>query len=141
AGLWWWNQRADAARSVERMLAESHDRHTVAWGGPAGETAGFQDAVVAAKQAVNLAKRGPTPRVWRERADLAFADATAQLDAAHRDARLLTRALDVRNPRETWSYVRDTAKGSMVLVNEPDADEQFRAAFADCGLSIDERPL
>jgi serine/threonine-protein kinase len=136
-GAWWWTgQRSEATTAVESALAEAQRRFDGAWNGPAGEVAGFERAVVAAKDAVDVAHRRPTPRAFRQQAEDTLAKMQAELESAKRDARLLNAAMEVRNPQETAKFIRDQKTGFMVQIPQQDADAQFSSAFDDYGLDV-----
>jgi tetratricopeptide (TPR) repeat protein/tRNA A-37 threonylcarbamoyl transferase component Bud32 len=130
-------EEANAARPVELAIAEAERRFEEAWKEPAGEVSGFRDAVAAAKNAVILAENSATPQEWRDRASRTLKSMEAQLKAAERDARLLTRAIEVHVPRESRNYVRDEYSGLMIEVAESDADQQFATTFKEWGIDID----
>src|SRR5262249_32198113 len=63
----------------------------------------------------------------------------ADWKAAEKDRRLLARLLDVSRPREALIPHPGNSGVALAWV-DPDADEQFAAAFRDWGLDVDATP-
>jgi serine/threonine-protein kinase len=139
-GAWWLQQRRQAAdAAVARAMDEARLLFEQAQRNPLAEAGKYPAALKAARQAEELASAGGASATVRAQAAALAAELEREVDAADRDRRLLTALLDVRGPREGPKFSRD-ARGVMVQLAEPSADEQFAAAFRAWGLDVDATP-
>jgi eukaryotic-like serine/threonine-protein kinase len=131
-------QRADAA--VALALHDARRLRRQALGEPLGDAARLREARAAAERAGELARTGEASEDLRREAEGLAGELAREGRAADADRRLLDRLLEVRGPREGPRFRAD-AKGLLVALAEPSADEQFAAAFRDWGLDVDAVPL
>jgi serine/threonine-protein kinase len=132
-GLWY--QRDRAERAAARAEAEERVGAAEAEAGLLQGQGRLAEAQAAAGRAAALAA---DDRVSPERRERAAGLAAALEGEAHRaeaDRRLLDRLLDVRRPREATPA--RPAGTNLAAAAEPDADEEFAAAFRDWGLDVD----
>jgi eukaryotic-like serine/threonine-protein kinase len=148
-GAWLWQQqRAEAAQrrrdtdeAVRLAMDEARRLARQAREAPLTEMGRYyQEAVGAGRRAAELARTGEASREVRGEAHDLEEELGAELRAAEKDRRLLTRLLDVRGLRETSAY-RKRGSGPVAVQAEPSADEQFAQAFHDWGLDVDATPM
>jgi Flp pilus assembly protein TadD len=139
-GAWWLQQRRQAAdAAVGRELAEARLLLAQARRHPLTEAAKYTDALKAARQARELAETGGASGEVLRQADALVAELDEAAKAAGRDRRLVIALADSRGPFGEQAGERDSRGRTILLIN-PNADEQFAAAFRDWGLNVDTTP-
>jgi serine/threonine-protein kinase len=139
---WWWlkSRQAQAEEAVAQALHEREELRARAFAAPVPELERlFEDAQRAAARAVKLAQGGFVSAAVRERAEHVLAAAERDVKEMHRDQELLTRLLDVSQPRETAAY-RLNEKGNPERLVHRTEEEQFAEAFRAWGLDVDQAP-
>jgi serine/threonine-protein kinase len=137
-GFWWkqWKQSRDD-ETVNTALAQVELLEQQAQADPL-QTDKYRQVLDAARAVATLAEgasEGP-----RQRAETLLARLQQEEEAAQKDRELLSALLDVYYPREGPKYTSD-AKGLLIAVAEPTADEQFAGAFRRWGLELDGKPV
>jgi tetratricopeptide (TPR) repeat protein/tRNA A-37 threonylcarbamoyl transferase component Bud32 len=151
SGAWLWQQeqqarqaqvvqrRQEADAAAQKAMAEARLLLEQAQTAAPADEARFREANAAAEKAAALARPGEASEEVQGQATDLVALVKSEAEAAGRDRRLLAALLEVRRPREGPKFQRDD-QGLIVVLVEPSADEQFRAAFRDWGLNLDAGP-
>jgi tetratricopeptide (TPR) repeat protein len=135
AALWWRQQQLEKTeRAVTNGLAQADLLAEQARADPL-QTGKYHQALEAARVAAQLAESASAESL--RRAQELIARLEREEEAARKDRELLAALLDVRGPREGPKYQSD-ARGSMTVMAEPTADEQFASAFRSWGLDVDD---
>src|SRR5262249_43093697 len=138
-GTWWWTgQRSQAAQLVQQAIDSADNRLNEARKKPAGELEDFRAAVAAANKAVDLANNPSTPQIWRDRANLTLVEMKNQMDAAERDAKLLSGSIPFY---VNYPALIDDEEADEWVEGGNDADRRIADAFRDWGLDIDTAPF
>ena len=134
AGLWWQQyQREQADKTVSNALAQAELLAEQARADPL-QTDKYHQALELARGAVQLAQTASAES--RQKAEDLSDRLQQEEEAARKDRDLRSALLELRGPREGPKYQSD-AKGLMMALAEPTADEQFAAAFRRWGLDVD----
>ncbi len=132
---------AETVQDVERARNKARLLCGQARAAPVGGPNLFEQALAAARQAEDRARRGPAPPdLWPEMRRLAAA-VGAELTDARRDEVLLKRLLDIHHPHEI-PEAPEAQRGPTGTSRraEPDVDAQYRQAFAAWGLDLEREP-
>jgi serine/threonine-protein kinase len=136
-GVWWQQRQQEKADlAVSNGLARAELLAEQARADPL-QPEKYQQALEAARVAAQLAE-GASADASQRAKDL-VARLGQEAEAARKDRALLAALLDVRGPRKGPKYQSD-ARGAMMALAEPTADEQFAAAFRAGGLDVDNTP-
>ena len=134
-----WSAATVRQREADLKASAAMDqvRDKVRTGRDANDLALLADAHKDAHRAADTAA-GARPEV-REEAQALRQEVEDTLAAAKKHADLTAALLDVSEPRETKTYLRDD-KGVMMTLAQPSSDEQFAAAFRRWGADVDRLP-
>ena len=138
SGFWWqrWKQeRVD--QTVSNALAQVELLERQAQANPL-QTDRYHQALETARAAAKLAEGASA--ATRQRAEELVARLEREEREAVKDRELRRALLEVRSPREGLKYKSD-AKGTMMALAEPTAEEQFTKAFREWGLDVDTMPV
>jgi tetratricopeptide (TPR) repeat protein len=140
-GAFWWlqQQRQAADAAAQQAMAKARLLLDQAKASSLLDVARFQEALSEAQKAEQLAQTGGASEEVNQQATQLAGRIGREKEAAQRDRRLLAELLEVRGPREGPKY-RTDARGLMVELAEPSADQQFVSAFRTWGLDVDATP-
>jgi serine/threonine-protein kinase len=141
-GAWLFYQQQAAARarqaetdqSFRAVLERERGLLEEAW--LAHDLAKLTAATAEGNRAVDIARSSGASAAVQQEAEAFREDATRRLDRAQKNRALLEAILDVSAPQETSAYHRDEASRMLVLA-QPNVDEQYAAAFLRWGLDVD----
>jgi serine/threonine-protein kinase len=105
-------------------------------GWDAAEHVKLSEAQAEGTRAVDIARRGGASASAQQEAEGFLADAAGRLERARRNRELRDAVLDVSAPRDAGVRTRD-GMGRVLLLPQPDPDEQYAAAFRRWGLDVD----
>jgi serine/threonine-protein kinase len=132
-------RQAEVDGAVRTSIGEGKVLLDQARSAPLKDPAHLLKAQAVAHKAVELARASEASAELRHEAAALLDEVQAEVAAQQKDRRLLARLSEVRGPREGPRFRKDD-KGSLIVLPEPSADEQFAQAFRDWGLDVDRTP-
>jgi tetratricopeptide (TPR) repeat protein len=141
-GAWWIYQQTTAAHArqiqtdqeVRRILERARGLLEEGW--QAADLAKLTEARAEGNRAVDIARSGGASAAVQQEADAFQGDAALRLDRAKKDRALLGAVLDVSAPQDTGDSSQDRP-GRLLVLAQPNVDEQYAAAFRRWGLDVD----
>jgi serine/threonine-protein kinase len=124
----WTDQEVGAVLARARGLLEE--------GWQAADLAKLTEARAEGQRAEDIARKGGATAAVQQEAESFRQDAARRLERAQKNRTLLEAVLDVSVPQETWAFVREEA-GRMLVLAQPNMDEQYATAFRRWGLDVD----
>jgi serine/threonine-protein kinase len=145
SAAWWFQQQRAAAQArrdaagQKTQQALERGRSLLEQGWRAQDLGKLREAHAEAERAVEAAQGGEAAEALRRQAADFHKDAAERLSRAAKNRDLLDALLNVWAPQEIGKYARD-AKGRMMALAQPSADQQYMAAFRSWGLDLERLP-
>ena len=121
-------------QEVRTLLAGALGLLEKSW--QAADLAQLTEARAEGNRAVDIARSGGASAAVQQEAEAFREDASGRLGRAENTGALREAVLDVSAAQETAAYGRDES-GRMTVLSQPNADEQYAAAFRRWGLDVD----
>jgi serine/threonine-protein kinase len=127
-------RQAQIDQEVRGVVARARGLLKEGW--QAADLAKLTEARAEGNRAEGMAHSGRASAAVRQEANAVQEEAAERLGRAEKNRALLEAVLDVSAPQETWTPMSNQAS-QMLVVAQPNAEEQYAAAFRRWGLDVD----